>query len=82
MIHCGALNDGTDEPIDIGVDGSVIEHYPFYRHMVYEGLRAIKEIGTKGADRVRIGITKDGSGVGAALIALVSDKTTLVDTDL
>ncbi|EXK43518.1 hypothetical protein FOMG_02464 [Fusarium oxysporum f. sp. melonis 26406] len=41
-IHRGALNHGTnDEPVDIGVDSSVIEHYPFYLDMVYEGLRAI-----------------------------------------
>ncbi len=63
----------TDEdPIDIGVDGSLVEHYPFFRDMIYEALAAIDGIGHDGAKRIRIGIAKDGSGVGAALIALIA----------
>ena len=31
-------------------------------------------IGEEGAKRIRIGIAKDGSGVGAALIALVASN--------
>jgi hexokinase len=61
-----------DEPIDIGVDGSLVEHYPYFRNTIDEALRAIDGIGKEGADRIRIGIAKDGSGVGAALIALVA----------
>jgi hexokinase len=38
-------------------------------------LRAIPEIGAEGEKRIRIGIAKDGSGVGAALIALVAGRT-------
>jgi len=37
-----------------------------------ETLRAIDGIGLPGERRIRIGIAKDGSGVGAALIALVA----------
>ncbi|KAF4971592.1 hypothetical protein FSARC_1624 [Fusarium sarcochroum] len=74
MIHCEALTCSTQEPVDIGVDGSVIEHYPFYLDMVYESLRAVNEIGKEGADRVRVGFVKDGSSVGAALIALVAGR--------
>jgi hypothetical protein len=37
-------------------------------------LREVPEIGVWGEKRIRIGIAKDGSGVGAALIALVADK--------
>lgn len=62
----------ADEPIDVGVDGSLVEHYPYFRDMIYEALRAIQGIGEEGARRIRIGIAKDGSGVGAALIALVA----------
>jgi hexokinase len=40
--------------------------------MIYEALREIDGIGQKGAEKIRIGIAKDGSGVGAALIALVA----------
>lgn len=71
-IQSGKIDDPTEEVIDIGVDGSLVEHYPFFRDMIYEALRAIDGIGAKGADKIRIGIAKDGSGVGAALIALVA----------
>lgn len=72
VLQSHQLEDGTDEPIDIGVDGSLVEHYPYFRDMIYEALRATKGIGPEGAKRIRIGIAKDGSGVGAALIALVA----------
>jgi len=64
-----------DEPaIDIGVDGSVVEFYPGFEDYMREALRQIPEIGKSGEQRIRIGIAKDGSGVGAALIALVAEK--------
>ncbi|KAF6837469.1 hexokinase hxk2 [Colletotrichum plurivorum] len=72
VLQSGKLDDPTEEVIDIGVDGSLVEHYPFFRDMIYEALRAIDGIGAQGAQKIRIGIAKDGSGVGAALIALVA----------
>ncbi|KAJ9155468.1 Phosphotransferase [Pleurostoma richardsiae] len=74
VLQTGKLQDPAyaNEPIDIGVDGSLVEHYPFFRDMIYEGLRTIEGIGEEGAKKIRIGIAKDGSGVGAALIALVA----------
>ncbi|TGZ85544.1 hypothetical protein EX30DRAFT_353450 [Ascodesmis nigricans] len=64
----------TEEPIDIGVDGSVVEFYPGFDGYLREALREVEEVGTFGEKRIRIGIAKDGSGVGAALIALVASK--------
>ncbi|OIW30863.1 putative glucokinase [Coniochaeta ligniaria NRRL 30616] len=72
VLQTGQLSQAGDEPIDIGVDGSLVEHYPYFRDMIYEALRVIDGIGEEGAKRIRIGIAKDGSGVGAALIALVA----------
>ena len=74
VLQSGKLTDpaSQDEPIDIGVDGSLVEHYPFFRDMIYEALKTVEGIGESGANRIRIGIAKDGSGVGAALIALVA----------
>ncbi|KAL1891744.1 glucokinase [Sporothrix stenoceras] len=74
VLQSGKLTDPAqgDEPIDIGVDGSLVEHYPHFRTMIYDALKAIDGIGEVGAERIRIGIAKDGSGVGAALIALVA----------
>lgn len=67
-------DDDDDPAIDIGVDGSLVEFYPGFEEYVREALREIPEIGVKGEKRIRIGIAKDGSGVGAALIALVAEK--------
>jgi len=65
----------ADDPaIDIGVDGSLVEFYPGFEEYVREALREIEQIGPAGERRIRIGIAKDGSGVGAALIALVAEK--------
>lgn len=82
VLQSGKLQEASDEPIDIGVDGSLVEHYPFFRDMIYEALAAVDGIGPDGAKRIRIGIAKDGSGVGAALIALVAanmEKKGVVD---
>ncbi|GAM89153.1 hypothetical protein ANO11243_071890 [Dothideomycetidae sp. 11243] len=62
------------EMVDIGVDGSLVEFYPNFEDYVREALREIDGIGEWGEKRIRIGIAKDGSGVGAALIALVADR--------
>ena len=63
--------DSEDEVIDVGVDGSLVEYYPGFEDLIRETLREIEGIGEQ-ERRVRIGIAKDGSGVGAALIALVA----------
>ncbi|KAL3426574.1 hexokinase [Phlyctema vagabunda] len=63
-----------DDIIDIGVDGSLVEFYPGFEDYLREALRATEGIGAAGERRIRIGIAKDGSGVGAALIALVAAK--------
>jgi len=34
----------------------------------------VPEVGSRGEDKIRMGVAKDGSGVGAALIALVAAK--------
>ena len=63
-----------EDIIDIGVDGSLVEKYPGFVNHIQEALREIPEIGPKGEKRIRIGQARDGSGVGAALIALVAGR--------
>ena len=63
---------GEDDIVDIGVDGSLVEFYPGFKDHIREAFREVPEIGDEGEKRIRIGIAKDGSGVGAALIALVA----------
>jgi hexokinase len=72
-----AAND--EDIIDIGVDGSLVEYYPGFEDYIREALREIPEIGPEGEKRIRIGIAKDGSGVGAALIALVAQKAKITE---
>jgi len=61
-----------DDIVDIGVDGSLVEFYPGFEDHVRDALRVTDGIGEENEKRIRIGIAKDGSGVGAALIALVA----------
>ena len=63
-----------EDIIDIGVDGSLVEKYPGFVDHIHEALREISEIGSIGDKRIRIGQARDGSGVGAALIALVAGR--------
>ncbi|KAL6721953.1 glucokinase [Lecanora helva] len=70
--HHISKGGGEDDIVDVGVDGSLVEFYPGFEDYTREAFREIPEIGVKGEKRIRIGIAKDGSGVGAALIALVA----------
>lgn len=55
--------------IDIGADGSLFELYPTFESNMRGALQEVQEIGHAGEKLVRIGLAKDGSGVGAALMA-------------
>jgi hexokinase len=67
--HSGRFSKATEEkPVDVGADGSLVEFYPHYVDMC---LNACEEIlGNNANKRIRIGLAKDGSGVGAALYSL------------
>lgn len=64
--HTGRFAQATPEkPVDVGADGSLVQLYPNYIDMC---LAACDEIlGEGSSKRIRIGLAKDGSGVGAAL---------------
>ena len=70
----GTANEEDDDVVDIGVDGSLVEYYPGFERYMREAMREVDGLGARGEKRIRIGIAKDGSGVGAALIALVAAK--------
>ncbi|KAL8376093.1 hypothetical protein RB595_007284 [Gaeumannomyces hyphopodioides] len=71
--------DGTDssssssssdgEEIDIGIDGSLFEHFPGFEDKMRAALREVPAIGKRAEQKIRMGMAKDGSSVGAALIA-------------
>ncbi|EDO19135.1 hypothetical protein Kpol_2000p103 [Vanderwaltozyma polyspora DSM 70294] len=66
-----ALNKRYHGEVEIGCDGSVVEYYPGFRSMMRHAL-ALSPIGAEGERKVHLRIAKDGSGVGAALCALVA----------
>ncbi|KNZ71716.1 Glucokinase-1 [Termitomyces sp. J132] len=69
----GKFSNCTDTTrIGVGVDGSLIEHYPNYERILRESLCSL--VGKEVEKRVDIGMAKDGSGVGAALCALQALK--------
>jgi hexokinase len=68
----GEVDVADEGMIDVGVDGSLVEFYPDFEEHIRQALREVAEIGDEGEKKIRIGIAKDGSGVGAALIALVA----------
>lgn len=69
VLHTKALEKFSQD-IDVGADGSVVEFYPNFEQMIRVALRKTK-IGDQ-EKRIKIGLAKDGSGVGAALCALVA----------
>ncbi|KAF2629774.1 hypothetical protein BU25DRAFT_429993 [Macroventuria anomochaeta] len=70
----GDFKVNEEDVVDVGVDGSLVEFYPDFEEHIREALRTIPEIGKRGEKHIRIGIAKDGSGVGAALIALIAGQ--------
>ncbi|KAH7093646.1 hypothetical protein FB567DRAFT_624875 [Paraphoma chrysanthemicola] len=73
ILQTNSLVAHSERPkrIDIGVDGSLIELYPPFLIEMRKALSCIDGIGADGLARVDIILTKDGSGVGAALAALI-----------
>ncbi|KAI0910197.1 glucokinase glkA [Ustulina deusta] len=69
-IQCNATS-GTLSLVDVAVDGSVAEHYPGFQNYMRDALRAIPQIGDTIEPSISIGQAKDGSSVGAAIVALV-----------
>ncbi|RAK99912.1 putative glucokinase [Aspergillus ibericus CBS 121593] len=68
------LGSKEDEIIDIGADGSLIEFYPSFEAEMRGAMRDVPEVGPAGEQRIRISMAKDGSGVGAALMAQAASE--------
>ncbi|KAF9541083.1 glucokinase [Mortierella hygrophila] len=65
VVHDGNL-------IHVGIDGSVFKLYPHFEERMVEGLTEL--LGSRAKDLVPLNIAEDGSGVGAALAALIATK--------
>ncbi|KAG8707119.1 glucokinase, partial [Ceratobasidium sp. 395] len=60
--------------ISVGIDGSLFEFYPNFEERLRKSLRVL--VGQEVEEQIKIGRAKDGSGVGAALCALLATKKT------
>jgi hexokinase len=68
--HTGVGADGCD----IGIDGSLYEFYPSFEDRMYEALTELLPEQSDVRKTVRLGLARDGSGVGAALTACVAAR--------
>ncbi|GAB5587874.1 glucokinase [Umbelopsis nana] len=66
--------DCVEEGCDIGIDGSLYEFYPSFEQRIEQGLRELFPGVPDITKKIRLGLAKDGSGVGAALCACVAKK--------
>jgi len=68
-----AHTDGlSGSGVSVGIDGSLYEFYPNFEDRMYDALREL--FGHDILDKIRLGLSRDGSGVGAALVACVAMK--------
>jgi len=64
--------EGWKQKAAIGIDGSLFEYYPSFDTDIMDGL--VEVFGKTVRTNVSIGLAQDGSGVGAALCALLAAK--------
>ncbi|CAO3691932.1 unnamed protein product [Rhizopus stolonifer] len=68
--HCGIGPEGHD----VGIDGSLYEFYPSFEDRMYEALEEMMPDVENLQQVIRLGLARDGSGVGAALTACIAAR--------
>jgi len=63
---------GTEGHSTVAVDGTVFECYPFFKERMEAGLEDL--LGSERAHAIELVLAKDGSGVGAAIIAALASE--------
>ena len=74
-VGIGALLEMIPSSADgctIAVDGTVFERYPYFKERIEAGLEDM--LGKRRARAVELVLAKDGSGVGAAIIAAIANS--------
>lgn len=64
--------DIVEKGCTIAIDGSLFEFYPNFEKNMREAMREL--FGADTATKVKFALARDGSGLGAAIIAMVADK--------
>ncbi|ORX67019.1 hypothetical protein DL89DRAFT_269465 [Linderina pennispora] len=68
-----ARPDMLKNPIHVGIDGSMYQFYPSFEKDLYDVSRVF--LGDDFVDnRLKLSLAKDGSGVGAAIVAMTVDR--------
>ena len=65
-------DDKIGQECIIAIDGSLFEFYPNFEGLLREALGEL--FGEEAASKVRFALARDGSGLGAAIIAMVAHK--------
>lgn len=66
----GRVGGVTTLPTIIAVDGSMFEHHRLFHE---ELIMSLAELVGPGAEKIKLQLSKDGSGLGAAIVAAVAD---------
>lgn len=61
-----------NEDCDIGIDGSLFQLYPSFKKRLTDAMTEL--MGEARVSNTRLGLARDGSGVGAAIIAMLADN--------
>ncbi|KAI9313612.1 hexokinase-domain-containing protein [Dichotomocladium elegans] len=72
----GALHEGCT----IGIDGSLYEHYPGFDSNMMQAL--VELFGSDIENKVVFSLARDGSGLGAAIVAMIAHKAAQHSSDL
>jgi len=67
----GMLDLSAPGKTTVAIDGTVFEAYPYFKERMEGGL--IEVLGAEAASNVELVLAKDGSGIGAAIIAAIAD---------
>ncbi|KAJ2395330.1 hypothetical protein GGI23_004348 [Coemansia sp. RSA 2559] len=65
--------DLLNKPVNIGIDGSMYEHYPNFEAILAETVSHF--IPPNQFKNIKFNLAKDGSGVGAAIIAMLASES-------
>ncbi|OBZ84568.1 Glucokinase [Choanephora cucurbitarum] len=71
-----AHNSGLDADSVVAIDGSVYEFFPHFEKHMMDSLHEL--FGQQATERVKFNLARDGSGFGAAMIAMMAHKAALV----
>jgi hexokinase len=71
LLQLQEWDGAAGQPATVAVDGSVFELYPRFKERMEGGIAEL--LGVEAAKSVKLVLAKDGSGIGASIIAAVAE---------